>query len=262
MTKLEDIALMLDQAAYQAKAVSQLSGTKRAINLEEAYQVQALLVKQRLDRGEHFKGIKMGFTSKEKMLQMGVNDLIWGRLTDAMEIHEGEQIKLSKYVHPRAEPELAFLLKQSLSGEINLSDAMQAVEAVAPAIEVIDSRYQNFKFSLEDVVADNASSSGFVLGKWQSAHQDIDHLGMTLNVNGKPVASGSSAAILGNPYTSLCHAARLAHKAEMILEAGWIVLAGAATAAWPLQPGSQVTAEVEKLGETSFSVADNEVSDA
>ena len=250
--KLKKNAEILDQAACKVQAIDQLSGTDNAVNLQEAYEVQKLLMQQRCARGERLIGIKMGFTSRAKMLQMGVSDLILGQLTDGMLIDNNERIKLSDYIHPRVEPELAFLLKKSLSGKINLSTAMQAVEAVAPAMEIIDSRYRNFKFSLEDVVADNASSSGFVLGNWQSASRDITHLGMVMSINGRTVALGSSAAILGNPYQSLCHAARLAENFALKLQPGWIVLAGAATAASPLQPDTYIKTEVEALGNTAF----------
>lgn len=258
MTKnLLKIAQMLDLAACQVEAVNQLSSSGDTISLEQAYEIQKLLIKERCLRGEKVIGIKMGFTSREKMLQMGVNDLIWGQLTDAMQITEGGQIELPGYVHPRIEPELAFLLKRPLAGEVTLSDAMQAVEAVAPAMEIIDSRYKNFQFSLEDVVADNASSSGFVLGAWQPVCTNMDNLDMALTINGKLQASGSSAAILGNPYQSLCHAARLSEAASITLKEGWIVLAGAATAAFALAAGMHVKAEVEKLGQVTCSVADD-----
>ena len=103
----------------------------------------------------------MGFTSRAKMVQMGVDDMIWGRLTNSMLVEDGGEIDISNYVHPRVEPEIAYLLKAPLSGPLSTAEAWNAVEAVAPAMEIIDSRYENFKFTVEDVVADNSSSSGF-----------------------------------------------------------------------------------------------------
>jgi 2-oxo-3-hexenedioate decarboxylase len=131
---------------------------------------------------------------------------------------------------------------------------MLAVEAVAPAIEIIDSRYKNFKFSLADVIADNCSSSGFVLGAWQNLGANLSNLGMILEVNGRPVQIGSSAAILGHPARSLAAAARLSSEAGEPLQAGWIVMAGGATAAEALAPGNSVRNVVQELGFTGFSV--------
>lgn len=245
---------MLDNAALKVQAVKQLSGTEHTVSLEESYMVQQLVIERRCARGESPIGVKMGFTSRAKMLQMGVNDLIWGQLTDAMQIEDGAELDLSAYVHPRVEPELAFLLKSSISEQAELVDVMQATEAVAPAMEIIDSRYRDFKFSLEDVVADNASSSGFVLGAWQPVRTNLNHLSMVLHLNGKPSAIGSSEAICGNPWKSLQHAARLTSMAGITLEPGWIVLAGAATAALQLVADVHVKTEVEQLGHVAFSV--------
>ncbi len=252
---LHQLAQQLDSAASQAQAIEQLSAQGYTLSLQEAYAVQSRSVAQRKARGESQVGIKMGFTSRAKMIQMGVEDMIWGPLTDAMMIDDGGELDFSAFVHPRVEPEIAFLLKRPLSGGMTLPQVMSAVEAVAPALEIIDSRYQNFKFSLEDVVADNCSSSGFVVGAWQHCDQAIDNLGMVLEFDGRAVQIGSSAAILGNPYRSLVAAARVAGEAGVTLEAGSIVLAGASTAAEALRPGVHVRVKTEQLGCAEFSVS-------
>ena len=168
---------------------------------------------------------------------MGVSDMIWGRLTDGMIVEDGAPIRLKDYVHPRVEPEVAFLLKAGLAGNVTPLQALSAVEAIAPAMEIIDSRYENFKFSLTDVVADNASSSGFVTGQWHKPDFDFSNLGLVMTFNGKPVQIGSTAAILGHPLRSLVAAARFAQAAGEPLQAGWIVMAGGATAAEALSAG-------------------------
>ncbi|WP_019529340.1 2-keto-4-pentenoate hydratase [Dasania marina] len=255
MIDIAVVAEIVDSAANNAQAISQLSENGYPLSLDEAYQVQAQSIARRLERGERLIGIKMGFTSRAKMIQMGVDDLIWGRLTNTMLLEEGAELNLKNYVHPRIEPEIAFRLKRPLSGEVSLLEAMAAVEAVAPAMEIIDSRYENFKFSLQDVVADNSSSSGVVIGAWQSPDCDLSNLGMAMSFDGEPVQIGSSAAIMGNPYRSLVAAARLAAAAGMVLESGWIVLAGAATAAEALKPSVHVRLEIERLGVAEISVA-------
>ncbi len=190
------------------------------ITLADAYAIQKESVGRRYARGERQVGIKMGFTSREKMVQMGVHDMIWGRLTDRMIVEDGGTTSFKTYVHPRIEPEIAFLLKRELVGTITPLQALSAVEAVAPAVELIDSRYQAFKFSLTDVVADNSSSSGFVVGPWHAPDIDFSNLGIVVSFNGSPVLVGSTAAILGHPLRSLVAAARFAAEADEPLQAG------------------------------------------
>ncbi|WP_068547190.1 2-keto-4-pentenoate hydratase [Thalassotalea crassostreae] len=252
--KLSKLAKQVDDAAFNAVAIEQLSSQGEQLSLTQAYLVQDMSLQRRLDRGEQQVGIKMGFTSRAKMIQMGVDDLIWGPLTDEMFIEEGGEVAFDKFIHARVEPEIAFLLKKPLSGNVTMTEVMAAVEAVAPALEIIDSRYNNFKFSLEDVVADNCSSSGFTIGAWQQVTTDISNLGMVMEFDGEAVEIGSTAAILGNPYRSLAAAARVAGEAGKVLPAGSIVLAGAATAAQPIKPGVHVKLHCEKLGVAEFTV--------
>ncbi len=249
---IQAAGLMLDEAARTATAVPQFE--TGAFDVETAYAVQQANVAARFARGERLLGIKMGFTSRAKMVQMGVHDMICGRLTSGMLVEDGGVIAKSAYVHPRVEPEIAFLLKRGISGPLTPLQAMDAVEAVAPALEIIDSRYKNFRFSLEDVVADNSSSSGFVIGAWHRPDVDIGNLGMLMSLNGRQVEAGSSAAILGHPGRSLAAAARLSALRGIPLEAGSIVLAGGATAAAALSEGTAVTLEVQTLGRCGFTV--------
>ncbi len=255
MVDIAKFAQILDDAQTGAAECRQLSEIE-PYTLDDAYAVQKALIARRLKRGERRVGMKMGFTSRAKMVQMGIDDMIWGRLTDKMVVEEGGPISLGRYVHPRVEPEIAFLIGRRLEGLVTAAEALEAVDAVAPAMEIIDSRYKDFKFSLEDVVADNASSSGFVVGAWQDAHADLSNLGMVLEINGRPVQIGSSGAILGHPVRSLVAAARLSSAAGEPLEEGWIVMAGGATAAEWLHAGDYVRNEVEGLGAVAFSVTE------
>ncbi|MGE4240527.1 2-keto-4-pentenoate hydratase [Ramlibacter sp.] len=255
MTYITEFATLLDDAARNAKGVDQIDpGSKMA--LADAYAIQSASIQKRVARGEKRVGVKMGFTSRSKMVQMGLNDVIWGRLTDAMLVEEGAKTAFSKYVHPRAEPEIAFVLKKELAGHVTAVEALAAVEAIAPAIEIIDSRYKDFKFSLPDVIADNASSSGFVIGPWCDPRQDFSNLGLALQIDGKVVQVGSTAAILGHPLRSLVAAARLSAEAGEPLQAGWVVMAGGATAAEWIKPGNYVSVEMEKLGSCGFHVGE------
>ena len=253
MNHITELATILDDAAREARAVSQIDAEGR-LSLQDAYAIQKASIERRLARGEKRAGVKMGFTSRSKMVQMGISDLIWGRLTTGMQVEEGSSIDLSRFVHPRVEPEIAFILKKPLAGLVTAAEALSCVEAVAPALEIIDSRYRDFKFSLTDVVADNASSSGFVIGAWNNPREDFSNLGLTMNVNGVAVQIGSTAAILGHPLRSLVAAARLAAAAGEPLQAGAVVMAGGATAAEWIKPGSYVSIEMERLGHAGFHV--------
>jgi 2-oxo-3-hexenedioate decarboxylase len=248
MPDLDAMAATLAAAARDAVAVPQLSASAE-YSLDDAYAIQRKVVSLR--PGPRI-GMKMGFTSRAKMAQMGVDDLICGELTADMRIMDGGEISLDQFVHPRAEPEIAYLLGAPLSGPVSPAEAMLAVDAVAVAVEIIDSRYRDFAFSLEDVVADNASSSGFVIGDLSAPASDVANIGMTLSFNGRPVLLGTSAAILGNPARALAEASRLAAEKGIALEAGSIVLAGAATAAEALRPGLDVTVTAAGLGSASF----------
>ena len=249
----QKVGLFLDAAARTATAVPQFTGDA-CFDLETAYAIQRASIAARLQRGERITGMKMGFTSRPKMIQMGVHDMICGRLTDAMLVEDGGSIDLANFVHPRVEPEIAFLLKRRINGPMTPLQAMNAVEAVAPALEIIDSRYRNFQFSLTDVVADNSSSSAYVVGSWNRPDIDLSNLGMMMGFNGRAEALGSSAAILGNPARSLAAASRLAAETGIDLEAGSLILAGGATAASALTAGTSVTLEVHMLGRCGFSV--------
>jgi 2-oxo-3-hexenedioate decarboxylase len=246
------IAQNLDKAAHDAKAIPQLTDK---LTVEDAYAVQKEAIGRRLQRGEKRVGVKMGFTSRAKIVQMGISDMIWGRLTDGMVVEDGGAMKFSKYVHPRVEPEIAFLLKKELAGRVTPLQALSAVEAVAPAMEIIDSRYADFKFSLVDVIADNASSSGFVTGPWHRPDFDFANLGLVLSFDGRAVQVGTTAAILGDPLRALAAAARFAAEAGEPLQPGWIVMAGGATAAEALPAGAWVETEMQHLGRVAFSVA-------
>jgi 2-oxo-3-hexenedioate decarboxylase len=203
MSDLAKIAEIVDEAARTGTAIAQFSDSE-TLSIVQAYAIQALSMQRRYARGEKRVGIKMGFTSRANLQQMGLSDLIWGRLTDAMLKEEGGEISYGTYVRPRVEPEIAFLMKHQLAGDVTPMQAMAAIEAIAPAMEIIDSRYANFKFDLGDVIADNSSSSGFVVGKWFARDTDIANLGLVMSIDGRAQQIGSTAAIPGDPLRAKC----------------------------------------------------------
>ncbi|GGK02558.1 4-oxalocrotonate decarboxylase [Pilimelia anulata] len=249
MTDPATLAARLDDAARGAAAIPQLTLDVPGLDEGAAYAVQAALLDRRLRRGERAVGVKLGLTSRAKMAQVGVDEVIRGGLTDAMRVADGGTLDVGAHIHPRVEPEVAFLL-DGPTGEF-----ATGVRAVAPALEVIDSRYADFRFTLPDVIADNTSAAAFVVGEWQPVPAGLDNLGVLLEVDGEVAETGSTAAILGDPRRAYAAAVRLAAAHGVVLEPGWILLAGAATAAVPLRPGAHVRAVVEGLGTASLTAA-------
>ncbi len=251
--QLDSIAEILDAAAMEARSIDQISKT-RSIDLREAYEIQDRSIQRRVTRNDSIIGYKMGFTSKAKMEQMGVHDIIWGRLTASMQIQANGNLDFSKYIHPRVEPEIAFRINKDINQHIPAENIADYYDAVAPALEIIDSRYQNFSFSLEDVVADNCSSSGFVVGPWHDPSTQLQDMGIELWIDEERVQAGNSNAILGNPIDSLIEASRMMEKYKCTIPAGSIVLAGAATPASYLASGNKVRGVWDSMGEITFSV--------
>lgn len=251
---INEYAAIVDQAAIEASPVEQLS-FHREFSIDEAYAIQKASMERRYERGERLIGIKLGFTSKAKMEQMGLHDMIWGRLTSTMLFRNGANLPMERFIHPRAEPEICFHVSQEINRKIEENELPGFIDKVAPAIEIIDSRFKNFKFSLADVIADNCSSSGLVIGEWQAADQSLKGIPITLSAGGEVKASGTSDAILGDPWQSVLEASRLATKYGQIIPAGSVIMAGAATQAVFLEKGQLVKAEAGSLGEVSFSIA-------
>ena len=128
---LAELAASADEAARTATAIAQFTH-QHDIDPDDAYAIQALSIDHRIDRGEQLVGVKMGLTSKAKMVQVGVDEVIWGRLTNGMRVADGATLSLTNYVHPRLEPEIAFLMKAPLAGRVSGAEARAAVAAVAP----------------------------------------------------------------------------------------------------------------------------------
>ncbi len=248
-----ELSMILDDAAKNAAPIPQLS-ERAELSLGDAYKIQEASICLRMQRGEVLSGIKLGFTSKAKMEQMGVHDLIWGRLTDKMEIENHGYLDNKKFIHPRAEPEVAYLLKKDVDQNVTIDNVFEYVSNVAAAIEIIDSRYKNFKFSLEDVIADNCSSSAYVLGEWKDFSIDASNLEIKMMVNNQLVQSANSKAILGNPLNSLLAAFRLAKQYNVDLKKNMVILAGAATPAVYVHKNDVVAVEVAQLGTVTLKV--------
>ena len=253
MSTISEKANSLHNSARTQKPRGQFSTTEQ-YTLEEAYKVQHELIQRRIEEGFPLIGVKMGFTSKAKMIQMGVDDMIIGQLTADMTIHKNQPFQKDLFIHPRAEPEIAFRLSKDITGPLTVDQLHLYIDGVASAIEVIDSRYDNFKFSLEDVVADNCSSSAYAVGDWREVPLGLNGLDMTMTFDGIVTAQGNSDAILDNPFEALAAATRLASEYNIPLRAGMVVLAGASTAAHFIKDCSEIALDVDGLGVVSFDI--------
>jgi 2-oxo-3-hexenedioate decarboxylase len=255
--ELENIAKLLHEARLNARPVTQLSKQNITLTRDEAYQVQEAGLRLREAMGEKRIGLKMGLTSEGKRRQMNLDSPLYGELTSKMKIDSIGRVDISKSIHAKIEPEIAFMTGFDLDGDVTREQVLEATQAVCACLEILDSRYEQFKyFSMEDVIADNSSSSHFVTGPWVEKFKGIDlrGLNMKMSVNGELVHEAVSSEISGDPVVSVIELCRLLKMRGRILPAGSIVLAGAATAAVPLQKGMIVKLEVDSLPELQVGV--------
>ncbi|OMP67212.1 2-keto-4-pentenoate hydratase [Domibacillus epiphyticus] len=251
-------------AEYLVKAETEKFETPRVtaelkndLTVEEGYLVQEEIVKMKLAEGRKIIGPKMGLTSRAKMTQMNVDEPIYGYVFDYMLIESGGTVRLNDLIHPKAEAEIAFVIGKDIEGPgITGAQVLAATEYVVPALEIIDSRYENFNFTLPDVVADNASTSRVVLGNSLKKPEslDLDLVGVTLSINGEIKELGAGAAVLGHPANSIAMLANmLAKKGEKIRE-GDVILSGAITGAVMLAEGDQVVGKFDGFQDVTFKV--------
>lgn len=221
------------------------------LGLNSAYAVQSLLMEDRLAADERIVGNKIGLTSTSVQKQLGVDQPDYGVLTDAMEYGDQEEIPFSHLIQPKVEAEIAFILERDLDmTSISLAQVIRSVAYAVPAIEVVDSRIRDWKISIFDTIADNASSAAFVLG---GVAKKIDQLdlrlcGMRLDHRGEAVSSGCGAACLGNPLNALTWLARKMVQLEKPLREGQVILSGALGAMVPVTAGEVYEASISGLG--------------
>jgi 2-oxo-3-hexenedioate decarboxylase len=247
-TRLADV---LDRAVADRVAVPRLTGEHPDLDVDTAYAAQWTGVRRRIEAGERLVGAKLGLTSRAKQRTMGVDAPIYGWLTSGMQLDAGEPLPLDRWIHPRVEPEIAFLMGAELAGPASVVEVLAATEAVFAAVEVIDSRYADFKFTLPDVVADNASAAGYVAGprlRPPGALGDLRLTGCVVRRDGAVAHTAAGAAVLGHPAAAVAWlASRLAETGRTI-PAGAVVLSGALTDAVPIAAGQSVSVEIDGLG--------------
>ena len=219
-----------------------------------AYRVQQAQTRNRLAAGAQVVGRKIGLTSEAVQQQIGVDRPDFGVLFDDMLCPQGEVIAIDRLLQPKAEAEIAFVLREDLAeGALDVDQVRSAVDYAVAALEIVDSRVAGWDLRITDTVADNASSGLFVLGSERVGLDAFDpvEVTMTMHRNGGQVSSGNGAACLGDPLLALQWLARTAREFGTPLQAGAIVLSGALGPMADVAPGDQVTTTISSLGEVS-----------
>lgn len=247
------IAELLDTAA-RARICVHPFARRNCIDESGAYAIQRSLIARRLARGEELVGVKLGFTSEAMRRQMNINTANIGFLTDVMLFHSGQAVPASRFIHPRVEPEVALRLGRDVSVPIDRETVDQYVDACAPAIEIVDSRFYDYRFTLEDNTSDNSSAAACVLGEWRAWPFELGGLATSLMIDGAVHEEGSTAAAMGHPLNALLEAIRLTSEQNRSLRAGTILITGGLTTAPFVRAGQRVEANIAGLGHAHFSL--------
>ena len=248
---IEQLGDELFDALQGRKTLAPLTSRHPDITIADAYAVQQCMMARRLAAGERVIGKKIGVTSKAVMNMLGVYQPDFGWLTDGMVYNEGEAIPADTLIQPKAEGEIAFMLKKTLKGPgITAADVLAATEGVMACFEIVDSRIQDWKIKIQDTVADNASCGVFVLGDRLVDPRDVDlaTCGMVLEKNGEIVATGAGAAALNHPANAVAWLANTLGAHGIALEAGEVVLSGSLGIMVPVQAGDNLRVTIGGIG--------------
>ena len=252
----DELAADLAQAERSREPIVPLTAAYPDIDIVDAYEIQLINIRQRVAEGARVLGHKVGLSSKAMQQMMGVDEPDYGHLLDEMQVFEDTPVQAGRYLYPRVEVEVGFILADDLPGaDCTEDDVLAATEALVPSIELIDTRITDWKIKLCDTIADNASSAGFVLGEARVSPADVDveMIEAVLTRNGDLVAEGRSDAVLGNPVTAVAWLARKVESFGVRLKKGDIVLPGSCTRAIDVRAGDEFVADFAGLGAVRLS---------
>lgn len=255
---LKKIADKVQDAQDNVHTIGKLTDHFPELGVDEGYEVQEELRRRWLSRGDRQVGVKAGLTSKPKMEQMGVTLPGFGLLMASMARPENGVIEMAQLIHPRIEAEIAFVLKEELKGsDLTIEQVLAATDYIVPAVEVIDSRFEKFKFDLPSVIADNTSSARYVTGGRPLDPNTVDlrTIGVVIEKNGEIQALGASAAVLNHPANAVSMLAKHLALRGQIIPAGSLILTGGITEAIPVAKGDNVVARFQNMGSVSFRFA-------
>jgi len=237
-------------AAYDSGPTEPPSDQHDDMTVDDGYAIQRAQVTHQQQAGRRVVGFKVGLTSAAMRRALGVDQPDFGHLLEDMAIADGGQLPAGRLLQPRAEPEIAFVLADTLAGPgVTASDVRAATATVAPALEIIDSRIAGWRITLADTVADNGSSGLFVLGPHRPlAGLDLGGLRCALLRDGEVLETGQGSAVLGDPAEAVAWLANELGRRGTTLTASQVILSGSCTAAYPIQPGQTVQAHFDILG--------------
>ena len=250
-TLIEQLGDELYEALKGCHVVEPLTNRHPEITIEDAYRIQQRLNARRLAAGERIIGKKIGVTSAAVMNMLGVYQPDFGMLTDGMVYNEGEAIPAATLIQPKAEGEIAFVLKRDLIGPgVTGADVLAATEGVMACFEIVDSRIRDWKIKIQDTVSDNASCGVFVLGDRLVDARDVDlnTCGMILEKNGEIVATGAGAAALGAPVNAVAWLANTLGRLGIPLKAGEVILSGSLAIMVPVKAGDSLRVTIGGIG--------------
>ncbi|MYL32109.1 2-keto-4-pentenoate hydratase [Pontibacillus yanchengensis] len=236
------------------QCVQPLTALKQDLTIDEAYQIQLRIIQHKVERGAHIVGRKIGLTSLAMQELLGVDEPDYGHLLDNMVVENGGQIPQGKVLQPKTEGEIAFVLKEDLRGpNVTVEDVLNATNYVVPAIEIVDSRIADWNITLQDTIADNASSGLYVLGHQKVAVEDVDlaEIQMELFKNGELMNTGKGSAALGNPAKCVAWLANKLFEYDSSLKSGEVILSGALSSAVNAIAGDEFTVRMDQLGDVS-----------
>ena len=245
----------LHSALVNQTTVKPLTERYADITIADSYEISKVITDNRVAAGEKVIGKKIGLTSKAVQNMLGVMQPDFGFLTDGMAYSQGQEMPISeKLIQPKAEGEIAFILKKDLLGPgLTAADVIAATECVMPCFEVVDSRVEDWRIKIQDTVADNASCGLFVLGDQAVSPQQVDlrTVGMVVEKNGSIISTGAGAAALGSPVNCVMWLANTLGEFGIPLKAGEVILSGSLVPLEPVQAGDFMSVSVGGIGTAS-----------
>ena len=249
---IDQIAYELFQAEKNKQEIGKFVDVYPELDAELAYDVQDRLLDIKCkEENTRIVGRKLGLTSKAKQQLIGVHEPSYGVLLENMQLFEGDPISVAPFIHAKVEPEIAFIFRKEVSGpSVTTAEILEATAYVAPALEIIDSRYKNFSFTLQDAIADNSSSSRFIIGErfYKPDEVDLRLMGMVFRKNGEVISTGAGAAVMGHPARAIAWMANKLYKRGQYIKPGEVVLSGAITASAVFAAGDRFSASFDGIG--------------
>ncbi len=254
-TKINQYGTEFYRAMRKRTVVPPLTELEPSITIEEAYQISLTMLDQRLADNEIIVGKKIGITSPAVQDMLEVDQPDFGFLTDAMQYADRDTIPISEIlIQPKAEGEIAFILKQDLEGPgISSADVLKATEVVAPCFEIVDSRIRDWQIRIQDTIADNASCGLFALGDVRVPPDvvDFEDCEMVVTTNGELSATGKGSMSMGSPLNSVAWLANTLGRFGRRLEAGDVILSGSLVPLLPIKPGDTMHVGISGIGDAS-----------